>query len=74
MNVDASVTARISSKTKQSLDSISKSTQRSKSFHIQQALDLYIDDYADLQISVDRLNNPADELISASELKQRLSV
>jgi|GEM_PF-828178 predicted transcriptional regulator len=47
MNVDTSITARVSNATKNSLDLISKNTQRSRSFHIQQALDLYINDYVD---------------------------
>lgn len=47
MNIDTSITARVSNETKNSLDLISKNTQRSRSFHIQQALDLYINDYVD---------------------------
>jgi RHH-type transcriptional regulator, rel operon repressor / antitoxin RelB len=73
MNVDTSITARVSNSTKNMLDSISKETQRSRSFHIQKALELYINDYADLQISLDRLNNPADTNISADELINRLN-
>lgn len=73
MNADASITARVSNSTKNTLDSISKETQRSRSFHIQKALELYINDYADLQISLDRLNNPADINISADELINRLN-
>ena len=73
MNVDTSITARVSNSTKNMLDSISKETQRSRSFQIQKALELYINDYADLQISLDRLNNPADTNISADELINRLN-
>ena len=73
MNVDTSITARVSNSTKNMLDSISKETQRSRSFHIQKALELYINDYADFQVSLDRLNNPTDINISADELINRLN-
>jgi RHH-type rel operon transcriptional repressor/antitoxin RelB len=52
------------------LNSIAKETERPRSFIIQKALDVYIEDFADLQIALDRLHGKGDEMISAKEIKK----
>ena len=56
------------------LDSISKETERPRSFIIQKALEFYIEDFAELQISLDRLHDKGDEIISAKEMRKSLGL
>ena len=68
------VSIRISDKIEKYLNAIAKETERAKSFHIQKALETYIDQYADLQIALDRLNDQNDEIISAEEMGKMLGL
>jgi len=56
------------------LDSIAKETERPRSFIIQKALELYVEDFADLQIALDRLHDKGDEVISAKEMRKSLGL
>ena len=56
------------------LDHIAGETERSRSFHIQKAIETYLEEYADLQIALDRLHNPADKLVSGKEMRKRLGL
>jgi RHH-type rel operon transcriptional repressor/antitoxin RelB len=56
------------------LDNIAKETERPRSFIIQKALESYIEDFADLQIALDRLHNKGDEVISSKEMRKSLGL
>ncbi len=56
------------------LDNIAKETERSRSFIIQKALESYIEDYADLQIALDRLHDKTDSVLTGKELKKSLGL
>jgi len=56
------------------IDSIAKETERPRSFIIQKALESYIEDYADLQVALDRLHDKADPVISGKELRKSLGL
>ncbi|MBT3180858.1 MAG: ribbon-helix-helix protein, CopG family [Desulfobacula sp.] len=56
------------------LDSVAKMTERSRSFHIQKALEIYLEDQADLQIALDRLQDSSDPIISIDEMRNELNV
>ena len=56
------------------LDSIAKETERPRSFIIQKALESYIEDYADLQIALDRLHDKGDEIVSSKEMRKSLGI
>jgi RHH-type rel operon transcriptional repressor/antitoxin RelB len=56
------------------LDSISKETERPRSFIIQKALESYIEDFADLQIALDRLRDKGDEIVSSKEMRKSLGI
>ena len=56
------------------LDGIAKETERPRSFIIQKALEFYIEDYADLQIALDRLHDKSDGVISAKEMRKSLGL
>lgn len=56
------------------LDSIAKETERPRSFIIQKALESYLEDFADLQIALDRLHDMGDEVISAKDMRRSLGL
>ena len=56
------------------LNGIAKETERPRSFIIQKALESYIEDFADLQIALDRLHDKSDAIISGKELRASLGL
>ncbi len=56
------------------LESIAKETERPRSFIIQKALESYIEDYADLQVALDRLHDKTDPVISGKDLRKSLGL
>jgi RHH-type rel operon transcriptional repressor/antitoxin RelB len=56
------------------IDSIAKETERPRSFIIQKALESYMEDYADLQVALDRLHDKTDPIISGKELRKSLGL
>jgi RHH-type rel operon transcriptional repressor/antitoxin RelB len=51
------------------LEETSKRLKRSKSFILKSALQQYLDEYADYQIALDRLNDKDDPILSAAEFR-----
>jgi RHH-type rel operon transcriptional repressor/antitoxin RelB len=70
----ATVSIRLPDELTKHLDDIAKETERPRSFHIQKALEAYIEDFADLRIAIDRLRNPKDVFISGKELRKTLGL
>ena len=68
------ISLRLPDKLAKELDSVSKETERSKSFHIQKAVEQYLADRADLQIALDRLNNTTDPIISLEDMSKKLDL
>ena len=56
------------------LDSIARETERPRSYIVQKALESYIEDYADLQVALDRLHDKTDPIISGKELRKSLGI
>ena len=56
------------------IDIIAKETERPRSYIIQKALESYIEDYADLQVALDRLHDKTDPVISGKELRKALGL
>jgi len=56
------------------LEDIARETERSKSFHIQKAIELYLQERADLQIAMDRLHDPPDSIIDSQSMRKKLGM
>ena len=52
------------------LDQVAKSTERSRSYHVQKALESYLEEQADLQIALDRLRDVKDPVLSLKDRKK----
>jgi len=72
--MSTAISIRLPDELAKKLDSISKETERPRSYIIQKALESYIEDYADLQIALDRLYDKTDDIISGKELRKSLGI
>jgi RHH-type rel operon transcriptional repressor/antitoxin RelB len=68
------VSVRLPERLAAELSEVAASTVRSKSFVIQKALEAYLEERADLQIALDRLNDPADPILTADEMRSALGL
>jgi len=56
------------------LGSVAKETERSRSFVVQKAIETYLEDFADLQVALDRLRDNSDPVISSKEIRKSLGL
>ena len=68
------LSVRVSNKLALKLSEIAKETERSKSFHVQKALESYLSEIADLQVAYDRLHNATDPVISIEDMRKELEL
>jgi len=68
------ISVRLPKELAEQLDNIAKETERPRSFIILKALESYMQDYADLQVALDRLHDKTDPLISSRELRKSLGL
>jgi RHH-type transcriptional regulator, rel operon repressor / antitoxin RelB len=70
--MSTAISVRLPKELADHLDSIVRETERPRSYIIQKALESYLEDYADLQIALDRLHDKSDPVISGKELRKSL--
>ncbi len=70
----ATMSVRIPDRLAKRLEGVAKEAERTKSFLIQKAIEAYLDDYADLQIALDRLRDTTDEVVDGKELRKSLGL
>ena len=68
------ISVRLPKELANQLDNIAKETERPRSYIIQKALESYIDDYADLQVALDRFHDRTDPIVSGKELRKSLGL
>ncbi len=68
------ISIRIPDDLARELESVARETDRPRSYIVQKALESYMEDFADLQIALDRLHDGTDEAISGEELRKRLGL
>ena len=72
--MSTAISVRLPKNLADQLDGMAKETQRPRSFIIQKALESYTEDFADLQIALDRLHDKGDPIISGKELRESLGL
>lgn len=72
--MSTAVSVRLPDVLARELDHIADETERPRSFHIQKALESYIEDFADVQVALDRLRDQRDPVISGHELRKSLGL
>ena len=56
------------------LAEIAQETERSKSFHVQKALEAYLAEVADLQVALDRLHDTSDPVATVDDMRKVLEL
>ena len=56
------------------LEHIADETERPRSFHVQKALESYIEEFADVQIALDRLRDQKDVIVSSHDMRKSLGL
>ena len=56
------------------LDGVADETDRSRSYIVQQAVESFLQERADLQIALDRLHDAGDPTISKSAMRKKLGL
>ena len=72
--MSTAISVRLPKNLADQLDAVAKETERPRSYIIQKAIESYIEDYADLQVALDRLHDRADPIISGKELRKSLGL
>jgi len=74
MNSSTTISLRLPDHLADQLEDIARETERSKSFHIQKAIELYLQERADLQVAMDRLHDSSDSVIDGQEMRKKLGL
>jgi RHH-type transcriptional regulator, rel operon repressor / antitoxin RelB len=72
--MNTAISVRIPQKLADQVDGIAKETERSRSFIVQKAIESYIEDYADLQVALDRLRDKSDTIVTGKEMRKSLGL
>ncbi len=72
--MSTAISVRVPDELASRLSEIAKETERSKSFHVQKALEAYLTGLADLQVAYDRLHDTTDPVISIGEMRKELEL
>ncbi len=70
----ATISVRLSDTLAGKLAEVAREVDRPKSFIVQKAIEAYLEDFADLQIALDRLRDPSDAVVSGEELRGSLGL
>jgi RHH-type rel operon transcriptional repressor/antitoxin RelB len=72
MAIEEVISLRVEGDLKRRVDEVARQTGRSKAWVIRKAIDLYLEDVEDIEISEQRVADPKDKVISSDELMSRL--
>jgi RHH-type rel operon transcriptional repressor/antitoxin RelB len=72
--MSTALSVRLSDELIRDLEEVAAETERSKAFHVQKALEAYLEEYADLRIALDRLHDQTDATVSSKEMRKSLGV
>ncbi len=72
--MSVTISVRIPDDMAEELADIADSIERSKSFLVQKALENYLQEQASLQISIDRLRDTSDPIISMEEMRKNIGL
>ena len=72
--MSTAISVRLPKGLAEQIDSIARETERPRSFIIQKASESYVEDYADLQIALDRLHDKTDSIVSGKDLRKSLGL
>ena len=74
LNMSTAISVRLPDAVAKQLSRVAKESERSRSFVIQKAVENYLDDVADLQVSIDRLRDKSDPVVSSKDMRKSLGL
>lgn len=69
-----SITVRVPDNLANQIDDLAVSLDRSRAYLVKKAMEMYLVEYADYFIALERLHDKDDAIISSQELKKRLGI
>ena len=72
--MSSTLSFRLPNRLDEELSKVSLETERSKSYHMQKALESYLEDQADLEVALERLRDTSDEVISLETIRENLGL
>ena len=72
--MSSTVSLRLPDNLVRALDKLSKSIERPRTYLIKKALEIYLAEYADYQVALDRLRDKDDEIVSSKDIRNRLGI
>lgn len=72
--MSTAISVRLPDNVAKDLGRVAKETERSRSFVIQKAVESYLEDFADLQVAIDRLRDKSDPVVSAKDMRKSLGL
>jgi predicted DNA-binding protein len=67
-----SITVRVPDDLVDQLDELAVSLERSRAYLVKKAMEMYLSEYADYLIALERLRDKDDDIISAKEMRNLL--
>ena len=68
----AQITARLPDEVVLALDRAAQTLHRSRADIIRQAIEVYMEDFDDLSVAIERLRDPSDEVVDWQEARRAL--
>jgi len=72
--MSTAISVRLPEAVAKKLCRVAKETERSRSFVVQKAVETYLDDFADLQVALDRLRDRSDPVVSSKDMRKSLGL
>ncbi len=69
-----SITVRVPDNLVDQLDELAVSLERSRAYLVKKAMEMYLSEYADYLIALERLRDKNDDIISMREMKNLLGI
>ena len=72
--MSTTISVRLPEAVAKKLGHVAKETERSRSFVVTKAVEIYLDDFSDLQIALDRLHDSTDSVVSSQDMRASLGL
>ncbi len=72
--MSTAISIRLPDEIAERLASVARETERSRSFIVQKAVESYLEDFADVQIALDRLRDTSDPVVSSADMRKSLGL
>jgi len=69
-----SITVRVPDNLVDQLDELAVSLERSRAYLVKKAMEMYLSEYADYLIALERLRDMDDDILSSQEMKNLLGI